>query len=47
MKGTTMPQTEAQDAIRRALHELQIQRGNGIFDLPTLKRILESGLVDA
>ena len=41
-----MPETEAQMAIRRALHELQIQRGNGVFDLPALRRILESGLVE-
>lgn len=36
--------TEPERAIRQALHELQVQRGNGIFDIPALRRILESGL---
>lgn len=36
--------TEPERAIRQALHELTIQRGNGIFDIPALRRILESGL---
>lgn len=36
--------TEAEIAIRNALHELQIQRGNGVINLPALQRILEAGL---
>lgn len=36
--------SEAEEAIRRALHELQVQRGNGVFNLPALAAILEAGL---
>ena len=36
--------TESERAIRKALHELTLQRGNGVFNLPVLRRILEEGL---
>lgn len=36
--------TEAEMAIRQALHELSMQRGNGVINLPVLQGILESGL---
>ena len=36
--------TDAEMAIRNALHELDLQRGNGVFNLPVLRRILETGL---
>lgn len=36
--------TEADMAIRRALHELAMQRGNGVINLPVLQGILEAGL---
>jgi hypothetical protein len=39
-----MPETEAQRAIRQALYELRLQQGNGVFNLPALRRILEEGL---
>ncbi|WP_285291452.1 hypothetical protein [Arthrobacter sp. ISL-69] len=42
-----MPETEAQRAIKQALYELKIQHGNGVFNLPALRRILEEGLVEA
>lgn len=31
-------------AIRKALHELDVQRGNGVFNIPALRRILEQGV---
>lgn len=37
--------TEAEMAIRKALHEMDLQKGNGIFNLPALRQILERGLV--
>lgn len=37
--------TESEMAIKKALHELEVQRGNGVFDIPALRRILETGLV--
>lgn len=37
--------TEAEMAIRNALHELDVQKGNGVINLPVLRRILEAGLV--
>lgn len=37
--------TEAEIAIRNALHELDLQKGNGVFNIPVLRRILEGGLV--
>ena len=40
----TVTLTEPEIAIRKALHELTIQRGNGVFDIPALRRILEAGL---
>ena|GEM_PF-6976722 len=36
--------TDAEMAIRNALHELDLQRGNGVFNLPALRTILEAGL---
>lgn len=36
--------TEAEMAIRNALHELELMKGNGIFNLPALRRILQEGL---
>lgn len=36
--------TEAEIAIRNALHELEVQKGNGIFNIPALRRILQEGL---
>lgn len=36
--------TEAEIAIRNALHELTVQRGNGVFNIPALRAILEAGL---
>ncbi|MCO4257384.1 hypothetical protein [Pseudarthrobacter cellobiosi] len=40
----TMTETEAEMAIRQALHELDVQRGNGVFNIPVLRRILEQGM---
>jgi len=37
--------TDAEMAIKQALHELELQKGNGVFNLPVLRRILEGGLV--
>lgn len=36
--------TEAEMAIRKALQELDVQKGNGIINLPELRRILQAGL---
>ena len=36
--------TEAEIAIRQALHVLEVQRGNGVINPPELRNILESGL---
>lgn len=36
--------TEAEIAIRNALQELDVQRGAGVFNVPALRRILESGI---
>lgn len=41
---TTVDNTDAEIAIRQALHELEVQRGSGIFNIPALIRILESGV---
>jgi hypothetical protein len=39
-------ETEAQRAIRQALYELKLQQGNGVINLPMLRRILEAGLAN-
>lgn len=36
--------TEAEIAIRNALHELDLQRGAGVFNIPALRTILEAGI---
>lgn len=44
MTTMTIAETEAEMAIRQALHELDLQRGNGVFNIPVLRRILEQGV---
>jgi hypothetical protein len=34
---------EAERQLRKALHELDVQRGNGVIDLPKLRGILAAG----